>query len=493
MWHPHERSSAQARPRRWPHLAVALLLAVFATGCVKSCAAGRLCQTACTEEGRCDVRFTRAGDAPYRCYAGSDRDCAASDLCADRGRCFATEQGECVVESEVEHHACADSIACSLRGQCGHRSGICWADDDAGCEASFECRTQGRCSARAGVCVATSDADCEASVGCEVEGLCSLRSFMGAGSCGVDLDDPSECAASWVCEHRGRCAPATPPDCEGCRYGYCAAPGEPGDRACTIGAHNVPGCSRDGRCAPNEDGECVHAPVGGPGAVASNRDGAANGAAKDEAGRAVAPNGPAPASPNARPPATPRPPTPVPRPSIDREPPEPDLTPPVPPPGPGAVAYDIDDIEGHAYDGVLMHASLLTGVTGLEAGRAVDLLTLRTMPGESCYPRAGGFHPLDAIWLLGAFPASEGTFTFDGGPMPGQMSGKTWLWTGSTSRSYNLALHGTITVESRTADEVRGHVAFRVTDYFSDDTIGTVRGPFVAEILDCATWDRWPM
>ena len=90
---------------------------------------------------------------------------------------------------------------------------------------------------------------------------------------------------------------------------------------------------------------------------------------------------------------------------------------------------------------------------------------------------------------------AKGTFSFDGGPMPGQMSAKTWLWTGDqNSGSHNLAMHGTIAIISRSATEVRGNVDFRVTEYFSDISIGTVRGPFVANVADCSTHTGgWPM
>jgi hypothetical protein len=90
---------------------------------------------------------------------------------------------------------------------------------------------------------------------------------------------------------------------------------------------------------------------------------------------------------------------------------------------------------------------------------------------------------------------AKGTFSFDGGPMPGQMSAKTWLWTGDqNSGSHNLAMHGTIEITSRSATEVRGNVDFRVTEYFSDISIGTVRGPFVANVADCSTHTGgWPM
>lgn len=475
------RLGTQHAPRRWRLWWLALLLVMFCSGCVRSCAASRICDEVCNEEGLCDLRFSRAGDAAYRCYAGSDRGCAASRVCADEDRCFATEQGTCVVAAAVDAHACAGSRACSLRGHCGHRAGTCWADDDARCEASFECRTLGRCTARAGVCIPTTDAQCEASIGCEVEGLCSLRTYLGAGTCGVDLEDPSECAASWVCARYGRCAPARPADCEGCRYGYCAPPGEPGRLACTTGAHNLPSCSRDGRCAPDETYACAHAPDGRPGLSPDKP------VARDASDPLVA---------QAAEDAEPAPPTTVPAPrEVAPLPiPTPEPTPPVPPPGLGAVAYEFGDIQGHAYAGVLMHATLLTGVTGMEPDRAVDLLTLRTMPAQDCYPRAqGGFHPLDAIWLLEPFPQTEGTFAFDGGPMPGALSAKTWLWDGTTGWSENLALHGTITVDSRTAAQVRGHVEFRVTAYFQDQTIGTIRGPFVADLMDCATWRRWPL
>jgi hypothetical protein len=62
------------------------------------------------------------------------------------------------------------------------------------------------------------------------------------------------------------------------------------------------------------------------------------------------------------------------------------------------------------------------------------------------------------------------------------------------SGSRNLAMHGTIEITSRSAAEVRGNVDFRVPEYFNDTSIGTVRGPFVANVLDCSTYTGgWPM
>ena len=107
----------------------------------------------------------------------------------------------------------------------------------------------------------------------------------------------------------------------------------------------------------------------------------------------------------------------------------------------------------------------------------------------------GGTWRKAAIQAGLAHRRAQATFSFDGGPMPRQMSAKTWLWTGDhNGRSHNLARHGTIEITSHSATEVRGNVDFRVTEYFSDIAIGTVRGPFVANIADCSTnTGGWPI
>ncbi|MEQ8461623.1 MAG: hypothetical protein RLO52_21320 [Sandaracinaceae bacterium] len=432
-----------------------------------------LCDESCESEGRCGVRTFRAGDGAYACYARSDDDCAASDVCRAEGRCFASEQGVCRAADGVSADRCAGSVACSRRGQCGSRSGVCWADSDADCAASFECRTRGRCRAAGGVCVPRTDADCAPSTGCQVEGLCAYFSYLGmTAECRVPLDDAAACERSWVCKHLGRCAPAGPEGCEDCRYAYCARPGEPGVTPCTPHAHNQPACLPHGRCARDDAGQCV--------------------AAID------APASPGP--PSQPPPSQPPPPAPsavAPTPSAAPPVGSPvvDTTPPEPPPGPGAVAYDFPDLFGHPYEGRLMHASLLAGIVGLDGPGAVETLVLRTMPEDTCRPRSRrGLLPLDAIWFMSDFPDEVGTHRVVGGLRRGQLRGKTWLWDGRTGRSHNLAFHGTIVVESRTATEVRGRVELRATEYFQDDTVGTVSGPFVAQIIDCSDYDGgWPM
>ena len=453
------------------------LLIGFCTVLVSGC--GRLCESQCADEGLCSRRNYRAGDALYRCYAGSDTECAGSRACADEGRCFATEQGTCVVEGEVAAAACSRSELCGRSGQCGHRDGTCWADSDAACAESVECRTVGRCRARGGVCIPFTDADCEQSLGCEVEGLCQLTSYLRMSwECRVPLDDPTACQQSWVCEHYGRCEPARTANCENCRYGFCAEPGAPGVLACSAAAAVIPPCSVDGRCAPDANNECAHAPIGGPGAPGPQTPVA------DRTG-----------TPSADKPPTPTPPPPVVEPPV-AAPPVPSVEPTVPaaPPGRSEVAYDLAVLDDVTHEGTLTHAVLLTGAAGFEAV-PVDFLVFRATPAEGCSPSARSLLPLGAIWLMGALPAGEGSFVFEGGPMPGQMAAKTWLWTGDgRSGSYNLALHGSIVISSRSATEVRGTVEFRVTQYFSDAPIGTVRGPFVADVVDCSNHQGgWPM
>lgn len=457
----------------------AVVALAFGTGCRPSCDAE------CAEDGLCSVRNYHAGDARYRCYAASDAECAGSRVCRDEGRCFATEQGTCVLEDEVAANACSASAFCSRSGLCGHRDGICWAESDADCEASFECRTIGRCGARGGVCVPRSDTDCERSLGCEVEGLCRRTSYLGLTyECRVPLDNAAACEASWVCEHYGRCAPALTADCEGCRYGFCAEPGRPAVLACSSAAAHVAACSADGRCAPDANYECAHAPIGGPTSVAQGSP------TDDKPVRAQ--GAPAPAPPvddgtgSISPTAPPAP--------VGGNPPAPDVAPAPAPVGPGSIEYALA-IDDRSYNGVLTYATLLTGAAGFQRD-PVDFLVFRATDEDGCNPRSrDAFLPLGAIWLMGALPPGEGTFAFDGGPMPGQMSAKTWLWTGDqNSGSRNLGMHGTIVVTSRTATELRGTVEFRVTEYFDENTIGTVRGGFVTEVVDCSNHTGgWPM
>ena len=446
----------------------------------------RVCEAECTDEGLCNLRTYRAGDALYRCYARTDVDCQDSRVCREEGRCFSTEQGTCVVATEVASNACATSTWCSRWGMCGQRDGVCWADSDADCQASFECRTIGRCGARGGVCIPLNDAHCQESLGCEIEGLCQRSSYLGLGyDCRVPLDDATACEQAWVCEHYGRCAPALTANCDGCRYGFCAEPGSPAVLACSPAAAVTPACSADGRCAPNANYECAHAPVGMADTMPVAEVGdIATGADK----------------PDALPPEATKPETPWVRPQegstngANLGNPQADLAS-AEPSGPGAVAFALDPLAERNFDGLLTYATVLMGASGFQA-EPVDFLVLRATPEDGCTPRSGSaFLPLGAIWLMGALPEGEGTFSFDGGPMPGQMSAKTWLWTGDqNSGSHNLAMHGTIAIISRSATEVRGNVDFRVTEYFSNISIGTVRGPFVANVADCSTHTGgWPM
>lgn len=453
-------------------LLASLGAALFLTGC------NRVCATACETEGLCSMRTHNAGDALYRCYAASDDDCANAQVCADTGRCFATEQGVCVTADAVADAACSVSTQCSRWGRCGHREGTCWAESDDDCAASFECRTVGRCGARGGVCIPITDDHCEQSLGCEIEGLCARTTYLNLSyECRVPLDDPAACAQSWVCTHYGRCAPALPADCEGCRYGFCAEPGHPAVRACSAAAAVIPECSTDGRCAPDATYTCAHAPIGGPAPGDQLPVGDDGPPPVDEA--------PPPAVADPAPPRDAKPPT--------HERPTDSAAPAAP--GPGAVAFSFPALDGRPYQGLLTHATLLTGVRGFEA-QPIDMLVFRATAETGCDPRSRQFGlPLGAIWLMGAIPAGEGTFRFEGGPMPGQMAAKTWVWTGdASSGSRNLGMHGTIEVSSRTATEVRGTVELRATEYFNDSTAGTVVGPFVADVVDCADHTGgWPM
>ena len=243
------------------------LLGLALLGCCCFGGAATLCADACRTSGECRLRTERAGDGPYRCYAGSDEDCRGSDTCTRSGRCFATEDGQCVPEGDIAAHACAISPTCRVWGGCHPREGFCEPQSEADCVASLQCRTQGRCGfdAERNFCYPR-PADCAGTTGCEIEGLCTYETspfglLGGFGACA--LTPAGSCESTVACRRDGRCAARPLEGCsEGCRVFYCGRPESltaPSPCVETQGtAHLV--CEPDGRCIRGASGACEHLP-----------------------------------------------------------------------------------------------------------------------------------------------------------------------------------------------------------------------------------------
>ena len=273
--------------------------ALFLSGCgvVESCAS-RQCEqgTGCADRGECSVRFTKTGDGPWRCYAGSDDDCADSEGCKSDGKCFATEVGTCVAEDEVEANRCENAKVCAFRGDCKPSGeGFCVASDEAACRASEICTRDGQCGyigesalggmARCGVtdeadcekstgcaergdcgvwdgsakfCAATSKAHCEQSTICSEEGACDFIEgrTLRQGRCVFIPSSDDDCAQSPVCRLHGGCsmvpgdAPSDPPQCSPTEVAHCeASEGCKKDRKCKYWPRATPkNEARGGSC-----------------------------------------------------------------------------------------------------------------------------------------------------------------------------------------------------------------------------------------------------
>jgi hypothetical protein len=211
------------------------------------------------------VRTERAGDSFYRCYAGSDADCAASDACTRYGRCAVAEDGSCVAPGDVESRRCATSVECTVWGGCHPREGFCEPLSEDDCRRSLECITQGRCTydASSHGCFATDPADCARSTGCTLEGICTLESLpvLGHTYCGVGRN--GHCEGTVACARDGRCAVRPLDACsEGCRIFYCGRPESISAPAPCTEMHGsaLLVCAPDGRCMANAEGVCEHLP-----------------------------------------------------------------------------------------------------------------------------------------------------------------------------------------------------------------------------------------
>lgn len=244
------------------------VLALFASSCCCiTPPASSWCAEECARAGACELRTERTGDGIYRCYAGSDADCAGSALCRDAGRCAVAEDGECVRPEEVEARRCAISVQCRVWGGCHPRDGFCEPQSPEDCRQSLECLTQGRCTyvEEAHACLPTEPLDCARSTGCALEGICTWEAypalFGGGGHCA--LTSFGDCTHTLACARDGRCAARPLGACsEGCRVFYCGRPESLSAPApCTeMHGSGLLVCAPDGRCMANRAGECEHVP-----------------------------------------------------------------------------------------------------------------------------------------------------------------------------------------------------------------------------------------
>jgi hypothetical protein len=210
------------------------------------------------------MRTERAGDGMYRCYAGSDADCAGSEICVQTGRCFAAEDGACVLPQDVAARRCAISPTCRVWGGCHPRDGFCEPQTADDCQRSLECRTQGRCELDADrhACFA-GPTTCASTTGCELEGICTYveEPLTIAGHCVLGAN--GSCAATLACRRDGRCAPLPLEGCsEGCRVFYCGYPSARSAPAPCTEMHGTAllACEPDGRCMRNAAGQCAPLP-----------------------------------------------------------------------------------------------------------------------------------------------------------------------------------------------------------------------------------------
>lgn len=109
--------------------------------------------TQCKKTGRCtscfDYGICYNLPPPYNkhqtgCVVSADADCKPSDVCANRGECFA-DRGYCAAVSDAE---CAKSAACAVHGRCGFdwNNVTCIARGPADCLASEDCKKSKLCT-----------------------------------------------------------------------------------------------------------------------------------------------------------------------------------------------------------------------------------------------------------------------------------------------------------------------------------------------------------
>ncbi|MBW2454611.1 MAG: hypothetical protein JRI68_08875 [Deltaproteobacteria bacterium] len=200
---------------------VAILLALFALGGCNGCQAetGDPCKQGadCAEGQVCfDSTCLTQPAGTLRCRQG-DR----ADSCSSLGLCTASKEGNCIAGSNDD---CLRSGMCDKLGFCAAIGGHCAisAQQDADCQRKHgalqhnHCAFAGLCTAKGGECVAATDEDCKRAVVCTQDGSCTARS----GKCTRGAKSRADC-----------------------------------DREYGMLAHNP--CAKEGRCTPNEEGNCV--------------------------------------------------------------------------------------------------------------------------------------------------------------------------------------------------------------------------------------------
>ena len=234
-------------------LLLVLVLSTLGTGCRRSRSSGGkggfpfggssrcTSEPSCREQGMCGTRTTRAGDRGWACYADSEKSCAESVACKERGECHLDldrDHASCVAKTSKdclgserckkegactlsERGTCVASVAgcsrgeaCLVHGQCRPRLPFsfgpppekepvasagpsCRAGDDPDCREA--CIDEGACKRTQAGCFAESDAACKASKLCRLDGRCSLD--PGTGTCVARA--ASDCAAADVCRRGG--------------------------------------------------------------------------------------------------------------------------------------------------------------------------------------------------------------------------------------------------------------------------------------------------
>jgi len=134
------------------------------------------------------------------CRAGDDAECAASELCLDRG--CVRRNGFCRLEDDPADTEAmcqkAGSIdgeysRCQDHGACAVVDGMCAPTTEGHCRASRACKERGLCELRGNVCVWPDQAACERSPACAEEDQCTFFHHFCVAT-------PIDCATSKRCD-----------------------------------------------------------------------------------------------------------------------------------------------------------------------------------------------------------------------------------------------------------------------------------------------------
>lgn len=157
--------------------------------------------------------------------------------------------------------------------------------------------------------------------------------------------------------------------------------------------------------------------------------------------------------------------------------------------GPSAVVYRHGSALHGPVEDTLTYATVLAGVPGLG-----DLLVFRTTPLQSCRLVEATTDPR-MIWVTTGLPEGLGRHTLEAGLEPGRFMMKTWSPEPFDPRDRTLGLQGALEIGERTAHGIVGRVELDVIDVYGrmqgepgPYERGTLRGPFEATVLDCASW-----